>query len=329
MTGSRLQTALRRPNAQTLAELLRLPDFGPIYQEADRIRREQVGDTVHLRAILEFSNICRRRCRYCGLNAENTAAPRYRMREDEILSTARQAAEAGYRTLVMQSGEDPYYTPERLGGLIREIRKTGMTVTVSCGEMEESAYAHLRDCGADRYLLKHETADPQLYSRLHPCGTLEHRVDCLRTLKRLGYETGGGFMVGLPGQTLETIGQDLLLLRDIPCDMAGIGPFIAHPRTPLKDSPSGSAELTRRAVALARLLLPKAHLPATTALGVLNAGVKNDVFSCGANVVMRKVTPDAYKKKYDIYPAALPPTEIGSGRRELEEQIRALGRIPE
>jgi biotin synthase len=328
VTAGQVKDILRKPDARSLARLLGQPDFAPVYEEADRVRREQVGDVVHLRAILEFSNVCRRRCRYCGLNAVNADVTRYRMTEEEIVDTARRAAQAGYRTLVMQSGEDPYYTPERLGRLIQEVKKTGMAVTVSCGEMEKSAYAYLRVCGADRYLLKHETADPALYRRLHPCGTLEERVRCLRILKGLGYETGGGFMVGLPGQTLETIGQDLLLLRDIPCDMAGIGPFIPHPQTPLKGSASGSTGLTKRAVALARLLLPRANLPATTSLGVLNAGEKNDVFSCGANVVMRKVTPDAYKRLYEIYPANLPPTDILSDRRELENQIRALGRVP-
>ncbi len=320
--------AVKIDSAKELAGLLALPDFGPIYAEADRVRRETVGDEVQIRAILEFSNYCKRRCRYCGLNCDNRSAHRYRMRPEEILRTAREAAQAGYQTLVMQSGEDVYFTPELLGELIREIKTTGMAVTVSCGELDDAALAHLRACGADRYLLKHETADPALYDRLHPCGTLAHRVACLRSIKRLGYETGSGFMIGLPGQTLDTVAQDLLLLRELGCDMAGIGPFIPHPDTPLRGCAQGSTELTKRAVALARILLPKANLPATTSLGVIDGAEKNDVFSCGANVVMRKVTPDPYKQYYEIYPAHLDRTDIAAQRRELERQIRKLGRIP-
>ncbi len=311
-----------------LVKLLALPDFSPIYRKADQVRAAHKGDTVQIRAIVEFSNYCRRQCRYCGLNCKNTTAERYRMTPEEILACANMAAEAGYRTLVMQSGEDPYFTPQLLGELIREIKKTGMAVTLSCGEMPYAAYAYLKSCGADRYLLKHETADPEIYARLHPCGTLENRVRCLCDLKSLGYETGSGFMIGLPGQTLETIADDLLLLEKIGCDMAGIGPFIPHPQTPLKGCPAGSIELTKRAVALARLLLPDINLPATTALGVAGGESENDIFSCGANVIMRKVTPDPYKQKYEIYPAHFEKTDIPAERAFLERRIRALGRIP-
>ena len=191
-----------------------------------------------------------------------------------------------------------YFSPGKIfglprksyGNIVREIKRLGAAVTVSCGEMTAEAYAYLKASGADRYLLKHETADPKLYGMLHPCGTLKNRIDCLKILKSLGFETGSGFMIGLPGQTLETIAEDLLLLKEIGCDMAGIGPFIPHPDTELKDFPSGSIELTKRAVALARILLPKCNLPATTSLGVLDAQEKNNIFSCGANVIMRKVT---------------------------------------
>ena len=316
-------------SAQELEDLLNLEDFSPVYRRADQVRREAVGDTVHLRALLEFSNVCRRNCAYCGLRATRTQVERYRMTPEEIMDTALSAHRAGYRTLVMQSGEDPWYTPELLGQIVREIKeKTDLVITLSCGEMPREDYAHLRACGADRYLLKHETADPALYAALHPDGTLEARLRCLRDLKELGYETGGGFMVGLPGQTVKTLAQDLLTLAAIPCDMAGMGPFLPHPDTPLRDAAPGSTERTKRCVALARLLLPKANLPATTALGVRSAGEKSDVFSCGANVVMLKVTPTRYKRKYEIYPAPLADTHIVEQRRTLEEQVRALGRVP-
>ena len=168
-----------------LAGLLTLQDFSPVYREADRVRREAVGDVVHIRAILEFSNHCRRQCRYCGLNSRNAACDRYRMTPEEMVDSARAAWEAGYKTIVLQSGEDPFFTSALLGEIVREIKRTGLAVTVSCGEMPREDYAHLRACGADRYLLKHETADPVLYDSLHPCGTLSERVACLKTLKAL------------------------------------------------------------------------------------------------------------------------------------------------
>ncbi|MDD3243677.1 MAG: [FeFe] hydrogenase H-cluster radical SAM maturase HydE [Eubacteriales bacterium] len=316
------------PDRDELIRLLALEDFTPVYARADAVRRESVGDTVHIRAILEFSNYCRRQCRYCGLNRNNRTAHRFRMTPEEMLATARAAHQAGYRTLVMQSGEDPWYTKELLGEVVKEITSWDMVVTLSVGERPHGDFAYWKQCGATRYLLKHETADPVLYDALHPCGTLEARVGCLRALKALGYETGSGFMIGLPGQTLSTIADDLLLLKDIGCDMAGIGPFIPHPATPLAHQSAGDPALATRAVALARLLLPAAHLPATTSLGVLDDAEKQHVFSCGANVIMKKVTPDAYKTLYEIYPAQLGHTDIPAERRALEQQIRALGRNP-
>lgn len=311
-----------------LVRMLALEDFDPIYKEADRVRRENVGDTVHIRAIIEFSNICRRKCGYCGLNASNSSAVRYRMSPEEILGTAKQAAAAGYKTIVLQSGEDPNFHKETLGRIVENIKEMGAAVTLSCGELTYEELRFLRACGADRYLLKHETADPVLYRELHPCGTLEERIQCLKNIERLGYETGSGFMIGLPGQTLETVAEDLLLLKKLNCKMAGIGPFIPHPQTPLAGAKKGSTELTKRAVALARLLIPKANLPVTTSLGIVNKQEKENAFACGANVIMKKVTPDPYKQAYEIYPAKLDKTDIPGDREKLEEQIRQLGRIP-
>ncbi|MEG1584117.1 MAG: [FeFe] hydrogenase H-cluster radical SAM maturase HydE [Anaerovorax sp.] len=311
-----------------LVSALEKSDFSPYFQEADRLQHLHKQEVVDIRAILEFSNYCKRACRYCGLNCHNTKAVRYRMEAKEIIAQSLKAAEAGYKTIVLQSGEDPYYTGEIVGEIVKEVKKSGILITLSCGERTFEDYEYWRDCGADRYLLKHETADSKIYESLHPCGTLEERIQCLRNLKKLGYETGSGFMIGLPGQTMETIGEDLLLLKEIGCHMAGIGPFIAHPETTLKDSPNGSTELTKRAVALARILLPEANLPATTSLGVLDCEEKNNLFSCGANVIMRKVTPDAYKEFYEIYPAPLGKTNLMEERKELEELIRSLGKIP-
>ena len=311
-----------------IVDLLNLEDFSKVYQEADRIRKENVGDIVHIRAILEFSNYCKRKCKYCGLNCTNKAVKRYRMTPEEIVRVAYEAAENGYKTIVLQSGEDGYYTPEILGEIVKGIKKFDMDITLSCGEMDYDSYAYLKDCGADRYLLKHETAQEDLYDYLHPCGTLQGRIQCLKNIKNLGYETGGGFLIGLPNQTTKTIAMDLLLLKEIGCDMAGIGTFISHPNTPLKDCGHGSTELTKRAVALARILMPKLNLPATTSLGVIDNKEKVDIFSCGANVIMQKVTPNEYKYLYEIYPSNLSKTDIRLQRINLENQIKELNRIP-
>lgn len=314
---------------EQLRQLLEREDFSGIFERADRIRQERVGDEIRIRALLEFSNYCRRSCRYCGLNCRNPKLERFRLEPAEIVETALAAWEAGYRTIVLQSGEDPYYTPEILGDIVRKIKPSGIAVTLSCGEFSREEYQYFKECGADRYLLKHETSDPVLYAGLHPDSTLAQRIQCQRFIKEAGMETGGGFMIGLPGQTLETIAGDLLLLREIGCDMAGIGPFLPHPDTPLRDADHGSVQLTMRAVALARLLLPQANLPATTALGVLDANEKRGVFSCGANVIMQKVTPERMKKLYQIYPASFDEMDIPTGRRRVEEEILSLGRIPE
>lgn len=311
-----------------LAKLLDLEDFEPIYRKADEVRKKTKGDLVLIRAIIEFSNICSRKCRYCGLNSNNKNAFRYQMTESEILDTARQAVEAGYKTIVLQSGEAPGFDRQAIGNVIRKIKDMGVAVTISCGELCYEDLQYLKECGGDRYLLKHETADPELYAKLHPCGTLAERVRCLKNISQLGYETGSGFMIGLPGQTLETVAEDLLLLKELKCHMAGIGPFIPHPDTPLAGAKKGSTELTKRAVALARLLLPEANLPVTTALGVISRQEKNHAFTCGANVIMKKVTPDPYRAAYEIYPAELEKCDIVKDRKRLEEQIKALGRTP-
>lgn len=303
-------------------------DFSSYFEEADRIQRLNKKDVIDIRAILEFSNYCKRSCIYCGLNCGNDKVVRYRMEPNEIIAQSLNAAKVGYKTIVLQSGEDPYYTAEIMGEIVKAVKKSGIIITLSCGERTFEEYQYWRECGADRYLLKHETADPEIYKYLHPCGTLEERTQCLRNLKKIGYETGSGFMIGLPGQTLETVAKDILLLKEIGCHMAGIGPFISHPETPLGDSPNGSTELTKRAVALARILLPEANLPATTSLGVIDNEEKNQVFSCGANVIMRKVTPDGYKKLYEIYPSQLRETNLLEERKELEQFIESMGKTP-
>lgn len=315
-------------NREALISALEQTDFSDFYRTADRIRSERKGDEVHIRALLEFSNHCRRQCRYCGLNCTNTSLPRYRMKSDDIVSLCRQAVQAGYRTVVLQSGEDRSYSTKQMCELVYKIKELGVFVTLSIGELPRQDLSQLRSAGADRYLLKHETSSEEIYSSLHPCGTLDSRINCLKDLKELGFEVGGGFMIGLPGQTLGTIADDLLLLKEIGCDMAGIGPFLPHPMTQLKDHPPGSAELTRRAVALARILMPDINLPATTSLSVLNPSERDMIFSGGANVIMQKVTPTEYRRMYEIYPTPESVTDVISDRKRVEERIKQLGRIP-
>ncbi|MFZ2539454.1 MAG: [FeFe] hydrogenase H-cluster radical SAM maturase HydE [Oscillospiraceae bacterium] len=317
------------PTVFELSELLNRDSFEDIYAYADDVRKKNVGDEIKIRAILEFSNYCKKRCRYCGLNVLNKNVKRFRMTPNEIIEAVKEAHRVGYKTIVLQSGEDSFFTKEILGDIVRQIKKTGIAITVSCGELADGDYAYLKECGADRYLLKHETADSDIYSSLHPFSTLEQRVHCLKTLKSLGYETGSGFMIGLPNQTTETIAKDLLLLNEIGCDMAGIGPFISHPDTELHDLPSGSTELTLRAVALARILLPKCHIPATTSLGVVDRSQRNKVFCCGANIIMQKITPNCYKRLYEIYPSTLADLDIQAGRDAVEKLIYEMGKIPD
>lgn len=321
------------PNAKLSEEeivyLLGLDDFSEIYKIADNINYEYFKNVVNIRAILEFSNYCKRKCKYCGLNSTVKNTHRYRIEIDEILDVVSTAYDAGYKTIVLQSGEDPYYTGTKIGNIVKQIKsKMDIIVTVSCGEMSYEDYKYIRECGADKYLLKHETSDEDIYSSLHPCGTLENRLNCLKNLKKIGYHTGSGFMIGLPNQTLKTIANDILTLTKIPCDMAGIGPFIASKDTQLKDHPNGNTELTKRAVAITRIMLPKSYLPATTSLGVLNSEEKNNIFSCGANVIMRKVTPQKYEQYYCIYPNEIKVNNVYEDRKILEQQIIDIGKIP-
>lgn len=304
---------------------IQMQDF---YHLADSITKETKGNVVNVRGIIEFSNYCNRNCAYCGLNCHNTKLKRYRMAPEEIISTALDAADAGYKTVVLQGGEDPAFTTELYCQIIKEIKsQRDIAITLSAGEMPEEAYAAIRAAGCDRYLLKHETSNIDIYSRLHPDCSMHDRQECLRTLKRLGFETGGGFMIGLPEQTIEDIADDLLFLKSIPCDMAGIGPFIPHPDTPLKNAKAGSTEMTRRAVAVARIIMPEINLPATTSLGVLDKEERNKVFSGGANVIMKKVTPPKYRELYEIYPAKHGKIKsIAEERQEINELLTSIGK---
>jgi biotin synthase len=276
---------------------------GQLFAAADRVRRAYMGDEVHLRGIIEFSNHCERGCSYCGLRKPNATLARYRMDLDEIVAIAGAAVPLGYRTVVLQSGEDAFYTRDMLATLVARLKgELGVAVTLSVGERSFEEYRCWKEAGADRYLLKHETADPRLYAALHPDMSFGNRRRCLDDLRELGYQVGSGCMVGLPGQTVEALAGDVLLLVELDVEMAGIGPFIPHPRTPLGQFPGGTVDMTLKMLAVTRLLLPRVFLPATTALGTIDEGGRQKALQAGGNVVMPNITPNRYRRMYEIYP---------------------------
>lgn len=299
-----------------------------LFQQANNIRKKYCGDEIHLRAIIEFSNHCRCDCLYCGINRQNISLERYRMNPEEIIEYAKKAYEAGYKTMVLQSGEDPWYDRGKISYIIREIKKLGdIAITLSVGEREYDDYKQWKLDGADRFLLKHETADEELYNYLHPHSTFKNRIQCLKWLKELGYQTGSGFMIGIPGQTLNTIAKDILLLKELDVDMAGIGPFISHPETRLRNNPTGSTNLTLKTLAITRILLKRPHLPTTTSLEVTNVRDRENAFYTGANVIMRKVQPFEYRRLYEIYPnPSIKEQSIENERKEIENYVKMMGR---
>lgn len=299
-----------------------------LFRSADMIRKLNVGDAVHLRGIIEYSNHCRRNCLYCGLRRSNGAIARYRMPDDEVVAQALKIRQAGIMTVVLQAGEDDYDSTARVCELVTRIKEaTGLTITLSIGERSYADYRAFREAGADRYLLKHETSSPELYKRLHPDSRHDNRLHCLQWLKKLGYETGAGNMVGLPGQTLEILADDILLMRDLDIDMIGIGPFIAHPQTPLADRPTGDIELVLKVIAVTRLVTGNTNIPATTALATLDHQGRLKALQTGANVVMPDFTPAAYKELYEIYPGrGKVAPDIQAFLARLGSDLEAIGR---
>lgn len=298
-----------------------------LLKRADRIRKKYVGDAIHLRGLIEFSNICRNNCLYCGIRRGNGKVARYRMKEDELIETARRAAALGFKTVVMQSGEDMYYTQEKMCRIIEAIKKFDVAVTLSVGERSYGDYKAFREAGADRYLMRIETTDKDLYHRLDPGMSWQYRYECLLMIKELGYELGSGIMVGLPGQSLESIAADLMFLRRLGVDMAGIGPFIPHPETPLAGEPGGSLHLALRTMAIMRLLLPDINIPATTAMESLHPDGRMMALQGGANVVMPNVTEGEYRKLYELYPGKICVNDTPVHCRScISRKILSIGR---
>jgi biotin synthase len=289
-----------------------------LYDKADAVRAKFVGNEVHLRGLAEISNHCRRSCAYCGISVMNRGLQRYRMTAEEILACAQQAVAFGFGTLVMQAGEDAGIKAPLMADIIREIKtQTPLVVTLSLGERSAGELALWRRAGADRYLLRFETSDQQLYQKIHPPApgrTTSDRLKLLHRLRKSGYEIGSGIMVGIPGQTYESLADDILLFRKLDLDMVGIGPYLPHPETPLGKSAGrmtgatghvpNTEDMVYKTIALTRLLCPEANIPSTTALATINRKEGRELgLSRGANIFMPNLTPLAYRKLYEIYPA--------------------------
>lgn len=273
-------------------------------RKALKARHAIYGHTVYLRGLIEISNICKNDCLYCGIRHSNHSCLRYRLSEEEILSCCAEGYKLGFRTFVMQGGEDPFFDDTLLCGLIRKIKKNypECAVTLSLGERSRESYEALFDAGADRYLLRHETADLDLYHQLHPdTMSFENRMQCLKALKEIGYQTGCGFMVGAPYQTNRSIAADLKFVEKFRPDMCGIGPFIPHAATLFAEFPPGSLQTTLFLLSLLRLIDPYILLPATTALGTINPTGREQGILAGANVVMPNLSPVSVRKKYELY----------------------------
>jgi biotin synthase len=300
---------------------------GDLYREADEVRKQYVGDAIHLRGLIEFSNHCKRFCEYCGLRHGNQNVVRFRMTLPEILDAAILSRNLGIQTVVLQSGEDSAYSIEDLCSLVRDIKKLDLAITLSIGERSYEDYERLREAGADRFLLRFETSDPSLFARLKPDSSYKQRFQCLESLRRLGYQVGSGIMVGLPGQSIDSIADDILRFKELDLDMIGIGPFIPHPDTPLRGCVGGTIDLVLRTTALTRIVTRDTHIPATTATGTIDATGRQKALRCGANVIMPNMTPAPYRKNYLIYPGKICISETpGKCSLCVEGMATELGR---
>ncbi|WML36145.1 [FeFe] hydrogenase H-cluster radical SAM maturase HydE [Clostridium sp. OS1-26] len=299
-----------------------------LFNAADRVRKKYVGDEVHLRGLIEFSNICKRNCLYCGLRASNKNVKRYRLSPDEIIDLAKKAVGYGYKTIVMQSGEDDFYTLDKMKYIISNIKKLGVAITVSVGEKTFEEYKVYREAGADRYLIRIETTDKALYEHMDPGMSHEERKRCLNDIKELGYEVGTGCLVGLPNQTLSSLADDILFFKEIGADMIGIGPFIPNEDTPLKDEKGGEFTTSLKVMAITRVLMPDVNIPATTAMESLDKNGRIIALKSGANVVMPNVTEGEYRKLYALYPGKICTGDTPAHCRGcITGKITSIGRV--
>ncbi len=324
MSTSKIKDILKRvynaprPAVADLEFLLSLtaePETRILYASADQVRKKFAGNGILLRGIIEFDNNCRNTCLYCGLNRKNKQIKRYRLTQSQVLGSVARMAAQGIKTVVLQSGEASDLDAAWLAAVVREIKQRyHLAVTLSVGEQDLRTYRLWRTAGADRYLLKIETTDRGIYRSLHPEMDYDHRVNCLRNLKKLGYQVGSGIIIGLRGQTVRSIARDILFFKKRQFDMIGIGPFIPHHQTKLDGDKKGEALLTLKALAVTRIVTRYSHLPATTALGSLEKDYRIIGLQAGANVLMPNFTPQPYKQYYELYPGKRCVNEaVGAG----------------
>ncbi len=298
-----------------------------LFAAADRVRQKFVGDEIHLRGLIEFSNICKNNCCYCGLRRDNSNIKRYRLSVQEILETAEFGKSLGFQTLVLQSGEDLFFSQAVMIEIIKSIKSLGLALTLSIGEKSKEEYLAYRQAGADRFLLRIETTDKKLYQELDPGMNWNIRKSCLDDIKSVGMEVGSGCLVGLPEQTLSSLADDILFFKQIDADMIGIGPFIPHPDTPLKEAKGGSFLLALKVMALTRLLLPDINIPATTAMETLASNGQIKALQSGANVVMPNITQESVRRFYQLYPGKSDTNcACDNFWNELEKKYSAIGR---
>ena len=317
---------------QELLELITTADSAAnelLAARADKIRQQYYGKKVYIRGLIEFTNYCKNNCYYCGIRAGNGQAQRYRLTKEQILDCCAEGYRLGFRTFVLQGGEDPYYTDERICDIVAAIRAQhpDCAITLSIGEKERASYQAYFDAGANRYLLRHETATPEHYAQLHPASmSLANRKRCLFDLKEIGYQVGSGFMVGSPYQTPANLLADLRFLQELEPDMIGIGPYITHEQTPFADKKSGTAEQTLRLLSILRLMFPYALLPATTALGTIHPNGRELGLKAGGNVVMPNLSPVSVRKLYELYENKIcTGEEAAQCRGCLEARVRMAG----
>lgn len=317
---------------EQLLELITSPDpcaNALLSKAADKLRRQYYGDAVYIRGLIEFTNYCRNNCYYCGIRAGNSQAQRYRLTQEEILACCAEGYKLGFRTFVLQGGEDPYFSDDKICSIVGAIRSKypDCAITLSIGEKKRSSYQAYFDAGANRYLLRHETADEAHYRRLHPADmSLANRKRCLFDLKEIGYQVGAGFMVGAPWQTPQNLLADLRFLQQLAPDMIGIGPYITHAHTPFRDKPSGTLEQSLRLLSILRLLFPYALLPATTALGTIAPNGRELGLQAGGNVVMPNLSPVGVRKLYELYANKIcTGEEAAQCRGCLEARVKIAG----
>lgn len=320
----------KRLSDEEMLSLLKTDEYNEaLFSAADKVRKSIYSDSVYIRGLIEFTNYCKNDCYYCGIRCGNKKALRYRLSEEEILSSAENGYALGFRTFVLQGGEDPYFTDEKICSLVYKIKERfpDTAVTLSIGEKSRESYLDYFNAGADRYLLRHETADNDHYKKLHPSSmSPDNRKRCLFDLKEIGYRVGSGFMVGSPYQTFENILSDLKFLSSLDPDMIGIGPYISHRETPFSGFENGSLSMTLKLISILRLMFPHALIPATTALGTIDKNGRELGLKAGANVVMPNLSPVGVRKKYELYENKIcTGEEAAECRRCLEARVRRAG----